>query len=231
MASSAGLEQLRSDEGTRTKAYMIDGVLHIGIGFNLERGDGREQLILAGVKPDEVDAIMKEGGAALTDDQVESLFQNSLLQAESSAQSFAGGAWEKLPQGMRDVIVNMSFQLGPKGLRGFTEMKAALDKHNWEGVKREMADSEWASKEGTPKRAKRLIGKVGELPPTAQAELPELKVDPKKAMIEGQKQATADRLGSMLSKTQMIDRMGKALADAQTKEAEQQQVESNDNST
>lgn len=222
MASSSAVAQLKQDEGTRSKAYVVDGVLHIGIGFNLERGDGREQLILAGVKPTDVDAIMKNGGMAITDEQIDSLFSNSLLQAESTAANYAGN-WDTLPQGMRDVLVNMAYQLGPTGLREFKDMKKALDKRDWEGVKREMADSEWASKKGTPKRAKRLMGNVSELEPVA-APAPDIQVNPKSAMIESQRQSTADRLGAMLSKQSMIDRMGKALAASQEKEETQEET-------
>ena len=117
MASSAGVAQLRKDEGTRSKAYKVKGILHIGIGFNLERADSREQLILAGVKPADVDSIMKEGGAELTDDQIESLFQNSLLQSESHAQNYAGGQWDKLPQDMKDALVNMAYDRGRHSVR------------------------------------------------------------------------------------------------------------------
>jgi len=216
MASSSAITQLKQDEGTRSKAYVIKGVLHIGIGFNLERGDGREQLILAGVSPTDVDAIMKDGGMAITDQQIDALFNNSLLQAESIASSYAGN-WDTLPQGMRDVLVNMAFQLGPTGLREFKDMKKALDKRDWDKVKEEMADSQWASKKGTPKRAKRLISNVAELEPVA-APAPDIKVNPQASVMNSRRQSEADRMGALLSKQMIIDKMGKALAASQQKE-------------
>ncbi len=53
--SESSIAQLKKDEGTRSKGYLdTEGKLHIGIGFNLTRGDGRESLISVGVHPKDV---------------------------------------------------------------------------------------------------------------------------------------------------------------------------------
>lgn len=53
------------------------------------------------------------------------------------------------------VLINMAFQLGPTGLKGFKKMLLALENKNFMVVAEEMLDSKWHRKD-SPKRAKRL---------------------------------------------------------------------------
>ncbi len=69
MASEAAKAQIKSDEGVRKAAYFDNAkppVLTIGVGFNLERDDSRELLIMAGVHPAEVEGFFTahKGGEA-----------------------------------------------------------------------------------------------------------------------------------------------------------------------
>ena len=166
MASSSGVSQIKSDEGKRSTGHMVDGVLHIGIGFNMEREDAQELLILAGVSSRDISKIMKVGGMALTDEQIDSLFDISLQQAENDVKDIFPNA-ANAPQAIKDVLVNMSFQLGGTSLRKFTDMQAAVTEGDWETMRAEMKDSKWAKQ--TPTRANRLMSQVGkvktELPP------------------------------------------------------------------
>jgi lysozyme len=63
-----------------------------------------------------------------------------------------------LPYQVRLVLVNMRFQMGPKGFRGFREMIRELKKDpiDYQKVVKEMKDSLWF-KVQTPERAKELV--------------------------------------------------------------------------
>lgn len=55
----------------------------------------------------------------------------------------------------QEVLIEMAYQLGVRGLFGFTRMWAAIRVNDCEGTVREMLDSQWA-KEDSPNRANRL---------------------------------------------------------------------------
>jgi lysozyme len=63
--------------------------------------------------------------------------------------------WPKFPYRVQLVLVNMRFQMGPKGFRGFQRMIRALRDQNYPEVVKEMKDSLWF-KVQTPERAKEL---------------------------------------------------------------------------
>ena len=54
----------------------------------------------------------------------------------------------------RDVLVEMCFQLGQRGLRGFRKMLAAVKENDYALAADEMLDSAWARQ--TPERAREL---------------------------------------------------------------------------
>ena len=210
MASSKGIAQIKSDEGTRSKAYTIDGVLHIGIGFNLERGDAREQLVMAGVKPSDVDAILKEGGASISDEVIDTLFQNSLQSAERDMRSLYPNH-EKMPQDVKDVLTNMSFQLGKSSLRGFKNMNAAVAKGDWKEMQVQMKSSAWNKQ--TSKRSNRLIKQVSTV--KQEAVVPTTKVEKaKSAKVQYEKNVfdqRAKQIAAVMSKQAMIEQIAGAM--------------------
>ena len=220
MPSSKAIAQIKSDEGIRKKAYFdkLD-IKTIGRGFNLERPDAKEQLILAGVSADDIDEVMS-GKKVLNANQIDALFNNTLLEAEAVADGFIGGS--EVPQVVKDAVVNMSFQLGPERLSGFELMKAALDKSDWKGVREEMADSKWA-KIQTPKRAKRLINSLSGLKQPAPT-VPEKPIDPKTAMKEEQRARDIEIMATSLARSNQIESMAQALADSQAAEQETKQT-------
>lgn len=219
MASSKGIAQLKADEGTRSKAYMIDGVLHIGIGFNLERGDAREQLILAGVSSKDIDAILKKGGASISDEVIDNLFQNTLQAAEKDMKSLYPNH-EKMPQDVKDVLVNMSFQLGKKSLRGFTDMNKAIAKGDWKNMQVEMKDSKW--NKDTTTRSNRLIKQIGGVkqepaPPTIR----EKAVSAKKQYDKNLFDQRVTQLANVMSREAMIDQLAGAMQKVEDKKAQE----------
>lgn len=54
----------------------------------------------------------------------------------------------------QEVLVNMRYQLGRRGLAGFTRMNAAVERFDYDAWAREMEDSRWFGQ--TPNRARRL---------------------------------------------------------------------------
>lgn len=161
MASSEGLSQIRSDEGEKLKGHLVDGKLHIGIGFNLTREDAEEMLILSGVKSTDILKVMKVNGQPITEEQSQALFDISVQQAQKDARSLVTG-FEKMPQSIKDVLTNMSFQLGKTGLAKFDKTIDAAEVGDWSGMRTAMLDSEWARKD-TPSRAKRLATQVSKV--------------------------------------------------------------------
>ena len=54
------------------------------------------------------------------------------------------------------VLVQMAFQLGRPTLLEFTQTRQEILEGDWEGAADEMLDSDWASDEQTPQRARRM---------------------------------------------------------------------------
>jgi lysozyme len=65
-----------------------------------------------------------------------------------------------LPAPVRNVLIEMAFQLGLKGVLNFSRMWEALKRHDYVAAADEMLDSRWA--EQTPSRAEALAKIVGE---------------------------------------------------------------------
>jgi lysozyme len=65
-----------------------------------------------------------------------------------------------LPAPVRNVLIEMAFQLGLKGVLNFSRMWGALKRHDYVAAADEMLDSRWA--EQTPSRAEALAKIVGE---------------------------------------------------------------------
>lgn len=216
MATSISIEQIKKDEGIRPKGYLDEkGILTIGIGFNLTRDDAKEMLIDSGVSPVDVDKIMKVNGKALTEDQIDTLFQMSLLQAEAGAVNSVNN-WDEIPQSVKDTLVNMSFQLGRKGLLSFKDMRQSIEKEDWDGMKEEMLDSQWAKKD-SPGRAKRLVGQLGDLPATEKVSPPK-PLNSKQAHRAGKRAILSQELGALLTKDNTVKELGGLLSKSMEEE-------------
>lgn len=124
-----GLAQLKIDEGLRLKPYRCSaGKLTIGYGRNLD-----------------ANGISKV--------EAEFLLDNDIKEAENACvHTFPWFA--ELTESRQDVIVNMCFNLGLKGLLGFKKFLKAVELGNYETAAHEMMDSDWAEQVGA--RALRL---------------------------------------------------------------------------
>ena len=71
-------------------------------------------------------------------------------------------SWYKyMPQEIKDVIMEMCYQLGVTGVSKFKKTLAHLQNKRWEEASVEMLDSLWAKQ--TPNRAKELSNRVKEV--------------------------------------------------------------------
>lgn len=60
--------------------------------------------------------------------------------------------YEPLDRIRRRALLDMRFQLGPRGFRGFKKMIAALERNDFEYASTEALDSKWA-RQDSPRRA------------------------------------------------------------------------------
>ena len=63
------------------------------------------------------------------------------------------------PEEVRDVVVEMAYQLGPSAFSKFKKTIKLLKNKDYKGASDEMLDSKWA-REDTPGRAKKLSNKL-----------------------------------------------------------------------
>lgn len=62
--------------------------------------------------------------------------------------------WERLPQPVKEALVNMAYQLGTRGLLGFRKTLELIDMGHYAEAADEALVSRWATQ--TPNRAKRV---------------------------------------------------------------------------
>lgn len=115
-------EQLKRHEGFVAKPYKCsEGVLTIGYGCNIEQG------------------ITERVAEAILVAQVSAVQLELLTEFE----------WYRhLDDVRRDVITNMTFNLGLKGFSKFKRMIRAIEQYDVDGVIYEMMDSKWAHQVG-----------------------------------------------------------------------------------
>lgn len=220
--SESSIVQIKKDEDTRSKAYLDSkGNLTIGVGFNLTRGDAKESLISAGVHPTDVLEVMKVNGKAITEEQIDGLFQMSLSQAVSDAASIYSN-WSTLPVTVRDTLTNMSFQLGRKGLREFKEMNKAVAAEDWGTMQKEMLNSTWAKKD-SPARANRLASNISQVK-TPKQELTRAvprALSQQETYKRNLRDSRATEIASFLSREALVTDLAKTIGSIKQPEEEQ----------
>lgn len=146
------LDQLKEDEGFRPKPYLCTGgYWTIGYGRNLETNPltAEEKAMIFGAGDDR--DLWERG---LTRDEAETLLKNDIARVRADLESHLP-VYTTLDKVRRDAVANMRFQLGMKGLEGFKNMLAALERQDWAEAAREGLDSKWAKRD-TPNRAQRV---------------------------------------------------------------------------
>lgn len=165
MSTSKGIAQLKKDEGFTPKASHLklqngkdEKIRTIGYGYNINAAaDPRADLVASGVPEDVVDDVLA-GKMAITEDQGNVLFNISVDRAISAADRVIPNFAELDPE-LRDVFINMAYQLGATGLKDFKKMRANLAVGDYKGVAREIVNSKFAKRQATG-RAARLASQV-----------------------------------------------------------------------
>ncbi len=226
MASSQAIERIKKDEsakGFMKKAEFIktqgggqETFRTIGWGFSLQDVKrSKEDLIMAGVRPQDLEDTMS-GKIEIKEPVAEALFQMSLQRAEVDAQN-AFSNYSSIPQNIKDVLVNMSFQLGATNLNKFVKMRKAVEDENWPEMIHEMLDSKWARTDSTS-RANRLAAQVKEveftpipapIPQTALARQNFLR----KAFEEQAEDKLAEELSAGMHEDFLVDELSGPLID------------------
>ncbi len=95
-----GEQFLRDNEGKRLMPYRdTNGFMSIGIGRNLQTN-------------------------GLRDSEVEFMFANDIAVCTADLSTFE--FWNDLTEARKDALINMRFNLGPRGFRNFVKMITAL---------------------------------------------------------------------------------------------------------
>lgn len=118
-----------SEEGYRSRQYLVRGRPHIGIGHLVTKPTG-----------------------PLTHYQIEALFASDLrvacLVAYENTAHFS-----RHPKSVRILLVSLAFTVGPSGFRDFRRFRSAIDAYDYRGAARELRMSLWAQQ--LPERAAR----------------------------------------------------------------------------
>lgn len=105
--------------------------------------------------------IDERRGGGLSRAEADYLLGNDLQKAETVARSLFQG-FDQFSASRQCALVSMAFNLGPRGLRGFQKMRAAIAAGDWADAARQALDSKWAKQ--VPHRATEIAGwlKAGE---------------------------------------------------------------------
>ena len=140
---------LNRDENCNLKRHKVDGKDHIGWGINLEEILPDELLEYLGVEDE--DDIQE-----ITQEQADYLRDYYINIAEKDAISvFEDELWESLTDLRREVLTNLSYNLGINRFKKFRKMIKAVKDGDWTEAAAQMLDSE-AARSQTGERYHRL---------------------------------------------------------------------------
>ncbi len=110
-------QRIERHEGRRNKSYKDSkGILTAGIGRNLEHVE-------------------------FSDEEIDLMFKNDLARAKRGAETFY--IYQNLNDIRREVLIEMVFQMGLRGVGKFKRFFRAAEARDWEGAYRELLDSKW----------------------------------------------------------------------------------------
>ena len=165
---SSGASLTKKYEGFRSKVYKDTvGKKTIGYGFNLE------DPYTASLIPQDI----KEGKRELTEEEATPIFNKRYSQAEADRKTYLGEDLDKrLSQPIKDVVTDLSYNMGLSKLSKFSGFKKALEESDYERAAlelqyinpdaKEKIETPWYSQVGD--RAKEHIERLrGEKPQTS----------------------------------------------------------------
>jgi len=137
-------EEIEADEGCEYKIYRCsEGYPTAGIGHLLTEWDE--------------EYYDKPIGTLVPEEKVQEWFVNDVQTAINDCNDIFN-SFEKLPEDIQHVLINMAFQLGGPRLRKFKMMIAAVEMEDYREMALQMEDSRWFKQ--TTNRAQRLIDRV-----------------------------------------------------------------------
>jgi lysozyme len=137
-------EQLKIDEGVVYEIYLDHlGYPTLGVGHLILEGD------------------LEHGqnvGSKVSEERVKTLFALDLNTAISECEVLYDDCWDKFPEEVQEILVNMLFNMGRPRLSKFKKMNAALREGDWKTASVEGQDSLWYRQVGN--RANRLMSRL-----------------------------------------------------------------------
>lgn len=147
---------IQQHEGLRLTVYAdTAGIPTIGYGFNLKKAGARDRITAVSANYDSIFT----GHSALTEAQAKALFEVDFNDATTEAKALVSN-FDKLPDRVQGVIVDMVFNLGGAGFAKFKRTIAAFERFDYCTAAAQMADSAWSNQ--VPNRAREDISIVME---------------------------------------------------------------------
>ncbi len=147
-------EQLIRHEGYKTSRYYdTKGIPTIGVGFNLTRPDASNLVQKVGADYTQV----LEGKQTLNATQIKNLLNYDITNAVKSARQIVR-SYDNQPTQVQEIIVNMTFNLGPEGFKKFKKTISAIEAKDYETAAKEMENSNWYNQVGN--RSKELVNRM-----------------------------------------------------------------------
>ena len=142
------MEQLKIDEGIVHEVYLDHlGLPTVGIGHLILKTDPEHG---------------SEVGTPVSNKRCEELFQKDLEIALSECVTLYGQEeWMAFPDEVKEILVNMMFNMGRPRLSQFKKMNEALMHGDWTTAAVEGRDSRWHKQVGN--RAERLMTRLEEV--------------------------------------------------------------------
>jgi lysozyme len=132
--------QLLQDEGRRLTVYRdTRGFLTVGIGHLVRAADGLQF------------------GDGISPARCQALFETDLARVLQDCTQLVAD-FDGLPDDVQEILANMRFNLGLRGLQGFHTLLGAIAQRDWPHAARAMQHSLWATQVGA--RAARLIARM-----------------------------------------------------------------------
>lgn len=108
-------------------------------------------------------------GTEIPDDVVDAWFKTDMDEADKDLTAVLEKKKVHVPDEVFDILQNMTFNLGKKGIADFTDMWKAIEVGDWKTASTEMRDSKWAKDVGN--RAVRLADRMASIQSNTQEEV------------------------------------------------------------
>jgi len=153
-------DEVAQFEGVKETVYRdVNGIPHIGVGFNLTRDDARRRLKSLGLSYDDV----LSGKQSMSQSAIRRLLQCTLEDASRDCHDIFS-SFDELDDVRKRALINMAFNLGRPRLRKFVKMIEAVEARDFQRAADEMINSKWYGQVGA--RAQMLVRmmRTGESP-------------------------------------------------------------------